>query len=251
MTMGQGYDLTVLKALPDGGHEVEMEFLSARMKMAMGGKAMMDYDSTKKSVADKTDPAAGIFAKIVGSKIRYFLNASNEVERLEGIDDLMNRLSSGGQAAAIAPLKSMFGEGYFKQMMSQNRSLPTNAVQPGDTWPVHMEFPMGIMGTMVIDHNFTFQSWEKHGQRQCARLDFQGTVKNKPDLDSKPTGMSISGLDGTTSGTSWFDPELGTIIDTIINQDMNMVMNMRAAGSAQSITNQMHQVITIKLISVK
>ena len=38
MTMGQEYGLTVLKENPDGGHEVEMEFLSARMGDGDGGQ---------------------------------------------------------------------------------------------------------------------------------------------------------------------------------------------------------------------
>ncbi|MGD0088051.1 MAG: hypothetical protein ABSC24_13085, partial [Verrucomicrobiota bacterium] len=43
-TMGQEYGLTVLKENPDGGHEVEMDFLGARMGVTMGGKTMFDYD---------------------------------------------------------------------------------------------------------------------------------------------------------------------------------------------------------------
>jgi hypothetical protein len=69
--------------------------------------------------------------------------------------------------------------------------------------------------------------------------------------------MSI--LNGNSSGVSWFDPELGITIDTTMNQDMKMVMNMPmnprgnpgAAGRMQTITNQMNQVMTIKLVSVK
>jgi len=259
MTMGQEYGLTVLKATPDGGHEVEMEFLSARMGMTAGGKTLLDYDSSKKSPAGKPNPVADMFGKIVGSKIQFFLNASNEVERMEGVDELVNRLTSGAQADALAPLKSMFSEGYFKQMMSQDRFLPPKAVQPGDTWPVQIEFPMATMGTMVMDFNFTFESWEMHGKRNCARLEFQGTITTKPDPNSNPAGMSMSILDGNSSGVSWFDPELGITIDTTMNQDMKMVINVPinprgkpgAAGRMQTITNQMNQVMTIKLASVK
>ena len=256
MTMGQEYGITVLKANPDGGHELEMEFLRARMSMTMAGKTMMEFDSAKKSSpGDKVNEAADVFGKIVGAKIRYFLNASNEVERLEGIDEMVNRLTSGAQGSAMAPIKSMFNEGYFKQLMSQNRFMPTNAVQIGDTWPVHTEFPMAPLGVMVMDFNFTFKSWELHGKRNCARLEFQGTIKSKPDPDASPSAMSVSSLDGTVSGTSWFDPDLGITIDTSMNQDMNMVMNMPmnqgAAGSKLVMTNQMNQVITIKLVSVK
>ena len=176
-TMGQEYALTVLQATPDGGHEVEMDFLSARMGVKMGDKTMLEYDSTKKSAADKPDPVAGIFGKIVGSKIRFYLDATNGIQRVEGIDEMMNRLSTGASPAELAPLKSVFSEGYFKQLMSANRYMPTKAVQPGDTWPVQIEFPMGMMGTFVLNYDFNFKSWEMHGKRNCARLEFEGTIK--------------------------------------------------------------------------
>jgi hypothetical protein len=267
MTMGQEYGLTVLKENPDGGHEVEMEFLSARMRIAMGGKTL-DYDSAKKSVNDSANPAAAavqksladMFEKIIGSKIQYFLDASNEVERIEGVDELENRLSSGAQADGLAPFKSaMFSKDRFKQMMSANRYMPPKAVQPGDTWPVQQSFEMGPLGTMTMDFNSTFQSWEMHGKRNCARFEFQGTIKSTHGTNANPTGLSMTITDGDFTGVSWFDPELGITIDMTMNEDIKMVMNMPmnsrgnagAAGRMQTITNQMNQIITIKLVSVK
>jgi hypothetical protein len=260
MTMGQEYGLTVLKADPDGGHELEMEFRRAQMGMSMGGKTLMSFDSAKKSTAtDKPDPAGDMFGKIVGAKILYFLDATNEVARLEGIDALENRLSSGASPTLMASIKSMFSDSYFKQLMSQNRFLPTKPVQPGDTWPVQISLPMATLGVLVMNYNFTFQSWEMHGKRNCARLDFQGTMKGDADPKPNAMGMTISDLDGTTSGTSWFDPELGTTIDTSMNQDIGMVIHMAmpsgrnqdASAPTQGMTNQMHQVMNLKLVSVK
>jgi hypothetical protein len=259
MTMGQKYALTVLKETPDGGHEVEMEFLSARMGVEMGGKTLMNYDSTEKSGEDATNPVADMFGKIIGSKIQFFMDASNNVDRIEGVDDMMNRLSAGGTAAAMAPLKSMFSEGYFKQMMSSSRFMPPHAVAPGDSWPVQLEFPMASLGTLVINYTFTFQGWETHGVRNCARLEFQGDIETKPGSTPSSTGMTVDIQNGTTSGVSWFDPELGITIDTVMNQDMSMNMilprnpqaNPGADSPPKKITSQMNQVLDIKLDSVK
>jgi hypothetical protein len=266
MNMGQEYGLTVLKETPDGGHEVEMEFLSARMRMAAGGQAI-DYDSKKPANDSANTGAAKIqksladmFGKIVGSKIQYFLDASNEVERIEGVDELVDRLSSGGQADWLATYKSaMFSKDRFKQIMSVNRYLPPKPVQPGDTWPSTQSFEMGPLGTMTMDFNNTFQNWEMHGKRNCARLEFQGTIKSTPGTNANPTALSMTISEGDFSGISWFDPELGITIDTTLNEDIKMVMNMPmnprvnagAAGRMLTITNQMKQVITIKLVSVK
>jgi hypothetical protein len=261
MTMRQKYGLTVLKETPDGGHEVEMEILSARIGLAMRGKTLMDYDSDKKAGSDKANPVADMFGKSIGAKIQYFLDASNDVERMEGVEELENRLSTGGQTdPGVQIFKSaMFGKDYFKQIMSAGRFMPPNPVQPGDTWPSKLSFEMAPLGTMTLDFNTTFQNWELHGKRNCARMEFQGTIKSTPGANAIPAGLSMTITEGDFSGVSWFDPELGTTIDMTMNQDIKMAMTMpvNARGNAtvaartQTMTNIMSQVITVKLDSVK
>ena len=71
--------------------------------------------------------------------------------------------------------------------------------------------------------------------------------------------MTINILGGDSSGTSWFDPEIGKTIDTTMNQDINMTIRLPAsqlgipggAGQMQTLTNQVTQVQTIKMSSVK
>ena len=259
ITMGQKFALTVLQEMPDGGHEVEMEYLGARMGVEQGGKTVMDYDSTRKSADEKKNPVADMFGKIIGAKIHFFLDASNNVERIEGVDELMNRMATGRQASDLAPLKSMFSEGYFKQMMSSSLYLPPKPVAPGDSWPVRLEIPMDPLGTLVLDYTFTLERWEMHGKRNCARMEFQGTIETKPGPDASAMGMTMALHDGTTSGVSWFDPELGITIDSLIHQDLTMTMsfpkNPRPKPGTpvqmQTITNQMSQVLNVKLDSVK
>ena len=262
--VGQAYGLTVLQANPDGTHEIEMDFLSARMSMKSGEKVMVDYDSAKpgkSATPGKPDPFGDVFGKVVGTKIQYYLNATNGVDRVEGVDAMLDRLSAGpsGQQQ-MAPMKSMFNDGYFKQMMSANLLLPPKPVQPGDTWPVEMEFPMGQLGTMVLKYDFTFARWEMHGKRNCARLEFQGTIETKQDATGQKAPFSMTLQDGTTSGISWFDPELGITIDTTMNQNFSMIIqvplgsrkkNANTPPKMQSITNVMSQAMTLKLVSVK
>jgi hypothetical protein len=258
-TMGMEYGLTVLQATPDGGHEVEMEFLSARLKTTRAGRTMLDYDSTRKSTTGKPNPLDGIYGKIVGSKIRFFLDATNGVERIEGVDEMLDRLQAGATPADLAPLKSIYTKGYFKHLMQANQYMPPKAVQPGDTWPVQIEVPVGMMGNLVLNYDFTLKSWEMHGKRNCARLEFSGTIKSTPDTNASPTGMSFNILGGNSSGTSWFDPEIGMTIDTTLNQDITMVMrlpvnaggNRGGAGQMQTLTNQMTQIEHVTLSSVK
>jgi hypothetical protein len=175
IALGQKYGLTVLKADAAGGPEVELEFLGLRMKVEQRGKTEMDYDSEGKPSNDRKDQnAAAIqksFQNIIGAKIKYFLDASNQVERIEGADALMNRLTTGGQADATDSIKKLFNEGSLKQMIG-SRHLPSKPVQPGDTWPVQMDIMMGDLGTIVMDYTYSFERWEQRGKRTCARLEF-------------------------------------------------------------------------------
>jgi serine/threonine protein kinase len=257
MTVEKKFGLTVLKAPPEGGHEVELEFLNIRFRIALGGERVLDYDSAQGSSASGTNSLTDLFGKAVGSKIRYFLNARDEVERMEGVDELQKRLSSGASAEASALSRIPFSESNLKEMMNGlHFFLPSRAVQPGDTWPFQMEMAMSPFGTVSRDYTVTFQNWEPHWNRNCARLEIRSTVKTKPDPNSNPTGTSVSSFEGTSSGVSWFDPELGMIIETVGNDDMKMVINMPlnpkgnpgAAGPAPSTIYQWHDVGNVTLL---
>jgi len=258
-TMGQDFGFTVLDETPDGKHEVEMDFLNAKMTSAMGGKTMVDYDSSKKAAAGAApDPVGDLLGKVIGSKVQFYLDATNGVERITGTDELTSRLSAGNQQDQLAMMRSMYSEGYLKQTMSAYQILSPNPVQPGDTWPVHFEFTMDKIGTLIVDNTFTFQNWEIHGKRYCARLEFQGTIKSSENADIDSKGMSFKILDGTASGSSWFDPELGVTLDTTMNQTINSVITVPKpggrpgdAGQTLSIPAQMTQSYIVKLNSVK
>jgi len=266
VTMRQEYGLTVLKADISGGHEVELEFLNARMAAMQGGQTVFSYDSTKKAAAESANPAmaaaqqsvAAMFQNIIGSKVQFFLDASNQVERVEGLDALTSKLGTGGQNDGTASVRHMFSKSYLTEMLGGSQYLPPKPVQPGDTWPLQLEYEMEQLGTLMIDISTTFVKWEKHGKRTCARLEFQGTFKTKPGQNPPATGMSMNIQEGNSTGVAWFDPELGKIIETVANQDIKMAMAMTITrpgfpkgGVTQTMDLLMKQAVTTKLESVK
>ena len=259
ISISQQLGLTVLNESPDGEHDVEMEFLSARVEVPPGSKTLSNYDSKEKSPADGVNPVAKMFGKIIGSKVQFFLNDSNDVERIEGADVLAQKLEAVEPANRLEHFKNFYSEGFLKQMIIANRSMPSKPVQPGDTWPAHIEFVTRTAGAVCVDDNFTLQSWEKHGGRNCARLEFKGTITNKHETSADPARMSVDIIDGRSSGVSWFDPELGLMLETTVKHDMSMVITMPvnpegsadAATRVRKLTEQMNQTINAKLISVK
>jgi hypothetical protein len=255
-TMGNQFGRTVLQETPDGGHEMELEFLSARMGIKMGDQTILDYNSANQSAADQTNEVAAVFGKIVGSKIRYFLNASNDAECLEGVGELVQRIKSVPQADPLAgDIKNIYSAAFFEALTNASPFLPRQAVQPGDTWSSHFEHPVTNWGIEVWDYKVVFLNWEMHENHNCARLELQGIMKVKPDPNSKRDETTYHPRDGIAEGVAWFDPELGQIIETDIKNDVNVDKKTPvnpngtpgAAEQMQTITTQRHQVCTIKL----
>lgn len=255
MTMGQRYARSVLKELPDGGHEVEMEFLSTRMSVTGGNQTAMAFDSSDKS--SKTNPLAATFQKLAGAKVQFFLDASNEVGRIEGVDEFQQRMASGARNDPMGILKNLFSKDTFRNWMRENRSLPDKPVQPGDTWPVQMEIAMGELGTLLMDHTYTFKSWERRNEHNCARIEFDGTMKSMPGQNLKVSGMNVSIEGGKSSGETWFDLEQGMFVEATMNQDMTLVITVPnqgrggPAGQNMTVTTILNQNITVKVEPAK
>jgi hypothetical protein len=261
-TMGfrQEWEIGVLRNGADGSHSGELKLLKFRMKLEQAGRTVVDYDSEK----PPADPAANtkdaavraVLANALGAQVRFVLDPSNRVQRLEGVDALRKRLAVEGANDVSAGIRSMFNEGYLRQMIGDSQSLPVQAVGPGDSWPVQGELAMDEMGTITTDYKFELQSWEKRGERLCARLGFAGTLKGSGEAEPAAAGgMQLSLQEGTSSGLSWFDPELGLVIEAQFSQDLKMIIvpstTPKGGIPPMKLTDQMHQDIVVKLESVK
>lgn len=285
-SLASQYAYTVITEPPDGGREVELQHLSFRLESDSGGY-LWRYDSTRSSAADESE-IAKVFKTVLRAKVRYFLNARDQVERMEGVDELMNRLHlydgaklkpgmtwdnqaldkvlsrilSGTRSSfdyAAWGLKSMFNEDYFKSKLDPS-FLPGKAVQPGDAWAFSRETRKDkrsfLNVSLLREGTATFRSWELRADRLCARLDFQGTEKSGPQAGSETTRTIKPVTEGTFSGVVWFDPESGRGIEVNVNRDFKVTSNKiampvpSAKPLVQPATDYYHQVITEKLVSV-
>jgi serine/threonine protein kinase len=256
ITMGSQVGLTVLQATPGGGHELELEFLSARMGIKLDDDMLLDYDSVHPSAADQTNGAAAVFEKIIGAKIRFSLNASNDTERMEGAAELAQAIQSVPRTNSLTgDLKRAFGPAFLEEFTNVTPFLPRQAVQPGDTWSTHFEHPVTGVGLEVLDNKVVFQNWEMRANHRCARLELQGILNVKSDPNYKRDETTYRTRDGVAQGVVWFDPELGQVIEAVSKNDINIDKQVPvnptetpdAAGPTQTITTQKHEVYTLKL----
>jgi len=256
-TMGQDYSISVLKERPSGGRELELEFLAVELDVSANGKSMIAFDSKGETLDDSQNPAASMFRGLIGSKLKYLLDASNRVEKIEGGQELIEKLSVKAPPQQRAMMSGLFSDDYLKQMVDHSKYLPSKPVKPGETWPSQIEMSAGPLGTLAMDLTYTFKGWEMHQQRKCAVLDFSGPLKSK-DSQAPAMGMRMSIDNGNMSGKSWFDPELGMIVESAINQNMNLSMQIPGQGPGantgaaqpQNLTTFMKQKVHLKLAEV-
>jgi hypothetical protein len=257
-TMAQDYAVTVLAESANGGRELELEFQDTELTVTTGGREVMSLDTKGESLNNARDPMTKLFRELVGTKLRFTLDARNEVQKVEGVKEFMARLAPSGGGPGQAMLTNMFHPEYFKQMVAVGDGLPDKPVKPGDSWPHKRDIAMGPLGSVNVNSTHTFKQWEQRGGRRCARLEFAGTLSSK----GTPSAGAFSGANmtinnGVSTGTVWFDPADGMVVESEISQKMSLQMTMNipspgaagagGAGSPQTITVDMTQKINFKI----
>lgn len=249
VAMAMTYALTVAAETPAGGRELEMEFLANEMEIKMGEQVMMSFDSKEAPKNESQNPFATPFRKMIGSKLRLQLDAEGKVDKLVGFEEWQNNLAGDGGGAAKMILSQQFGEDYFRQIADFSRGLPPKPVTIGDTWPLKLDLPAGPMGKININATVMHKGFEDQDGHRCAVLDSVGTLKGG-SAGGGPTGkMNIE--QGKLNGTTWFDPELGAMINSSSEQHMRIKGEMPGPqGGGSQFTSDIAQKVSLKLVEL-
>jgi hypothetical protein len=228
-----------------------MEFLSNEMEVKMGEQVVLSFDSKESGKNDAQNPISAPFRKMIGTKVRMEMNADGSVAKVD-LDDWQKSVVGDDPGGAGAMLSQQFNEGTFRQMAGWAMALPKKPVQVGDTWPFVLDVPAGPMGKITVDSKITFKGMEDRQQHHCAALASTGTFKGS-GLEGSPMGkMSIN--NGTLKGTSWFDPDLGAMVETVSDQLMVLKGDMPAQPGGNrppaSFTVELGQKIGLSLVEL-
>lgn len=240
----QDYVLVVEKERPEGGHEIAMEIVGLRMEMKMGEQTMMKYDSKTDGKTSTGNPMADIFRKMVGAKFRLFTKADGEVEKVEGVQQVLESVAAGMPEMVASMVKSMFNEDMAKQMSGFPPDLPKEPVSPGHEWPVKTEMSLGPMGTIVISMKYKYTGTERRRDYDCAVLDHKGFISGKEGAGAGQ--VSFSSISGTTTGRTYYVPSIGTAVESF--SDQKMKMGMKVMGQDANI--EMDQRVTTRMTEI-
>ena len=259
--VGQVLKEKVQGVAPDGTAKLEVtwEALRYRLDSPMGGG--LDYDSTKDSTDAPAGPMKGL-SKVVGSVFRLEMKPTGEIVALSGIDEVMTKITSGGDLGPMGPMLSKsFNDASMKRAL-ETVLLPEKALTDGETWKREAQFDVPALGKLKIDFDFKLDGTEMVAGAKAAKVGVLYSMSlagGKPDMTGMPGAdqfdIDLSMNDAKGEGTIHFSPDLGRMVKTQLDSDMDMAMVLKPKGEAKADAGEgmkmgivIHQKITTTLL---
>ncbi len=242
--MTQDFSLSPVRDLDNGGQQLQLEFEGLTVEVGDGERKMFSADSAQNSAEDAKNPVGARLRKMVGARLQYFINANGKVEKMEGYPELVKQ-AAGENPKAQAAFRDMFNESVLQKFGSFGEdSTPHRVVKLGDGWAIHLEEPSGA-GPLNVDLKCTFKDWEQHADHKCMRIIFAGTITPQaaPNTASLPAKIEK----GRVSGETWFDPQLGMIVQIAFDADMNL----KITRQGQTLTVPVNEKTRFALVDVE
>lgn len=239
----QDCNLSALKELPDGGRQLELEFVKEAMEESQGGHTVLSFDSAQDPAGNKHNRLA-ILSAIIGARLEFFINADGKLQRVDGAKELANHIAAVGTPQQQQVFNGTFGEDNLKNYLSFEDMMPNRMVNIGESWSLKKDIVDSI-GVLTEETKFTFKKWEQYGGRKCAHIEEMGSLSSK--TVSTASGAMVKIEKGKFSGDTWFDPEAGMIVGGHENEDLIFKITTRT----QTMTKQTHDKMQWALLNVQ
>jgi hypothetical protein len=240
-SLTQGFVISVLNDRNGSGRELEVELLGTKVDVKNAGMTMVSFDSAQPSADSAANPMTGFLKRISGAKLKVLLDTNGNPESLEGLPEFIKTImgpDAGDPADMSKQISAM--EDKFKDAMSNSGGLlPDKPVKVGDTWSRNSDVNSGT--TSVSQNiNYTFTGWETHNDHKCAVIQYTGEVTPK-GADGDPTSVQMH-----LTGTIWFDPDLGMLVESATKVGVDVKVNL----GAQAMTTKVNGDVALKLTRV-
>lgn len=253
---GLSYALKVLSPGSDGSRELEVELLAFDTEIKISSEVVVKFDSAHPSgEGEKMPPIPQAYRNVAGSKLRLRTGARGKVEEVLGYDEWVRTVAGEPTGPARQMLVQQFNPGFFQQLADFGRGLPERPVSPGDHWPHHVQIPAGELGTITAESDIEFEEWLSRDKDRFAVIHARGTLSSRSEnADAGKPRMWIER--GTVEGRSWFDPQMGVMVESSVEQFMRVRAEAPVQeGESQSATagfiSDIGQKVTVKLMEVK
>ncbi len=133
MKWTQDINLTVLKELPNGGRQLEFEFVDESLEASRAGHSVLRFDSTETPAVTKSNEFS-ILGAVAGTRLQYFTDANGLVQRVEGMNQLTNHIAAVGTSQQRHLFADLLSERSLTNYFSFGQGTPNRIVKVGDSW---------------------------------------------------------------------------------------------------------------------
>jgi hypothetical protein len=188
--------------------------------------------------------------RVIGPKVYLQLNAAGTAGQVIRLGDWQRAVAGAGDQPVEQILLQQFNDGFFQQITDFGKALPAEPVRVGDNWSYRTEVPAGSLGHIVSDSTITLLDWEQRENQSFAVLESKGTLKGIPMAGA---ANSLSLESGSVTGSSWFDPVLGALMESEVTQAMRLRAEPpapRGESAPGVFISEIGQKVTLKLVEV-
>ena len=227
---------------------LEQTIEGVKMKIDIAGNPI-SYDSTAPNAAGNT-VLAEFFKALVGAKFTITLDKAMKVEKVDGREDFLKKLSSSNQA--MEPLlKKILTDDAVKQMADPSFNLNKPGVKVGDTWDVPVKLNLGPIGTYDTKYTYTFKGPEKAGADQQL-IEVKSSLTYTPPAAAEdgalPFKIKAADLKSkeTEPGKILFNPKTGMVELTELKVKLAGTLTVEISGSTTTATLNQEQSTVVK-----
>ncbi len=237
-SLTQGFAISVLNDRGGNGRELEVELLGTKLDVKNAGMTMVSFDSAQPPADASANPMTAFMKRISGAKLKVLVDTNGSPESLEGLPEFLKTImgpDAGDPADMMKQLPEM--EANFKEAMANSGGLlPEKPVKEGDTWSRNADINSGPE-SISQKMDFTFTGWETHNNHKCAVIQYTG------DITPKAAAGNPTSVQSHLTGTIWFDPDLGTIIEAAAK----IGVDVKVSFGDQAMTTKVNGDLALKL----
>ncbi|MDA1014107.1 MAG: DUF6263 family protein [Planctomycetota bacterium] len=226
--------------------ESENKHLTVTGDLGPLGKYKFDSAAEKNesgsTLADQLNP---LFERIATAKLTIKHSPLGEITAVEGYAELLADLLKGN------PLAAQFAGGGSNEAAKAGMAelyLPfkKEGVKTGDEWETEFKIALPKLGNATGKKTVRFDGDEKLDGKAVKKFTVTMTIDFKLELNQGGAKVSGSIASDSSSGTFYFDPEIGQIVSAETTQTLSGTLTAQVGGANIEIETEQTQTMKIK-----
>ena len=239
------------KYIKDNIIETTQEMGGQEMKMSTDGHSVVKY------VVDEVTNEGIMFVSYSYDEVKYHMKGMGR-DTVMDMRKMLEKITKAEITKYGKVLKETSADSVksSKPLMSLTMFtgsnfvlLPEQPVAIGETWPkVSTDTTISEESQMVLKRNITYtlKGKEKKGSYECIKVDFKGTLEITGKMQQRGMDLVMEGS-GDTSGSFWFDPSSGLMVEELNNTNIDMTMAL--TGQSQMTIPMTQKITTTQKLS--